>query len=162
MSYYLQKCLNLYVSQTRKLSRYLLLTVNVSSWGLVSTLTSIISLQDPLQYLKSLFRVHSCRFLSYSKNRKISQNDHSLSLLVIFVSRCHLLSLVVIRCHSLSFVVTRCHPLSLFVPLVVTRLHSLSLDVSLVCLFINDHINTLMRSSFYKNVVSEGSKLQSF
>ena len=123
MSYYLQKCLNLYVSQTRKLSRYLLLTVNVSSWGLVSTLTSIISLQDPLQYLKSLFRVHSCRFLSYSKNRKISQNDHSLSLVVIF------LSAVVIYCHSLSFVVTRCHSLSL----VVIRCHSLYHLLSLVC-----------------------------
>ena len=70
MSYYFRKCLKLYVSQTRKLSRYLLLTVNVSSKGLVSILTSIVFLQDPLQYLKSLFRVHSGRFLYYSKKKE--------------------------------------------------------------------------------------------
>ena len=45
--------------------------------------------------LQSLFRVHSDRFLSDLKKRKISQNDHSLSF-------------VVTRCHSLSFVVSRC------------------------------------------------------
>ena len=45
--------------------------------------------------LQSLFRVHSGRFLSDLKKRKISQNDHSLSF-------------VVTRCHSLSFVVSRC------------------------------------------------------
>ena len=153
MPYYLRKCLKLYVSQTRKLSRNLLLTVNVSSQGLVSILNSIVPLQDPLQCLKSLFRVHSGRFLSYPKKRKISQNDHLLSLVVIrchslsfVVTRCHSFSLIVSRCttcchwlyHSLSFVVTRFHSLSIVVPLVVTRFHSLLLDVSLVCLFIND------------------------
>ena len=137
MSYYLQKCLNLYVSQTRKLSRYLLLTINVSSWGLVSTLTSIISLQDPLQYLKSLFRVHSCRFLSYSKNRKISQNDHSLSLVVIF---CQPLSFIVTRCHSLSLAVIRCHSLSSVVTLCTTCCHSFALVVTWC----------ITRLSFYK------------
>ena len=100
ISYYPRKCLKLYVSQTRKVCRYLPLMVNVSSQEFVSILTSIVSLQDPLQYLKNLFRVHSGSFLSYSKKRKISQNDHSLSL-------------VVICCHSLSFAVTRCHSLSL-------------------------------------------------
>ena len=69
ISYYLLKCLNLYVSQTRKPSRYLLLTVNVSSKGFVSTLTSIVSLQDSLQCLKILFRVHIGRLLSYSKKK---------------------------------------------------------------------------------------------
>ena len=49
--------------------------------------------------------MHSGRFLSYSRKKKISQNDYSLSL-------------VVIRCHSLSFVVNRCHSLSLVAPLV--------------------------------------------
>ena len=50
-------------------------------------------------------------FLSYSKKKEISQNDHWLSFVV---TRCHFLSLVVCRfitrCHSLSlsFVVTRC------------------------------------------------------
>ena len=84
---------------------------------------------------------------------------HSLSLVVPLVvtcctTRCHSLSFVVphvvIRCHllyhSLSFVVTCCHSLSLAVPHVVTRcttrFHSLSLDIPLVCLFINDRINT--------------------
>ena len=74
----------------------------------------MVCLQDPPQCLKSLFRVHSSRFLSYSRKRKISQNDH-------------LLSLVVIRCHSLSFVITGClslyHSLSIVVPLVVIRCH---------------------------------------
>ena len=66
--------------------------------------------------------MHSGRFLSYSKKKKISQNDHSLSLIVI---RCHSLSLAVSRCitlchwlhQSLSFFVTRC----------TIRCHSLSL-----------------------------------
>ena len=56
--------------------------------------------------------MHSGRFLSYSRKKKIIQNDYSLP---------H----VVIRCHSLSFVVSRClslhHSLSLVIPLVVTR-----------------------------------------
>ena len=125
----------------------MLVTVNVSSQGLISILTSIVSLQDPLQCLIRLFRVHIGKFLSYSKKGKISQNDHSLSLVVICclsllfkVTYCHSLSLVAILatpcltrfhsvCHLLSFVVTRCHSLY----------HSLSLDVSLVCLFINNH-----------------------
>ena len=97
----------------KKLSRFMLLTTNVSSYGLVSILTSIISPQDPLQCLKNLFMMHSGRFLSYSKKRKISQNDHSLSLAVIC---CHSLSLIVplvvirctTRCNSLLFVITRC------------------------------------------------------
>ena len=81
----------------------MLLMVNVSYQEHASILTSTVSLQDPLQCLKGLFRVYSGRFLSYSK--KISQNEHSLSLVVIS------LSLVVIRCpslyHRLSLVVTR-------------------------------------------------------
>ena len=133
VSYYFRKFLKLFVSQTRKLSRFLLLTVNISPQGLVFTLNSIVSLQDPPQCLRSLFSVHSDRVLSHQRKRKISQNDHSLSLVVI---RCHSLSLVVppdvtrctTRCHPLSFVVICCHSLY----------HLLSLDVSLFCLFIND------------------------
>ena len=132
MSYYLRKCLKLYVSQTRKLSRYLLLTVNVYCYGLVSILTSVVSLEDPLQCLKSLSRVHSGRLFSYSKKRKITQNHHSLSLVIIC---CHSLSFDVIRCHSLSLIVplvvtrctTRCHSLSFVVTRCTTRCHSLSL-----------------------------------
>ena len=52
---------------------------------------------------------------------------HSLSLMVIFVTRYHSLSLVVIHCHSLSPAVIYCHSLyhslSLVVPLVVIRCH---------------------------------------
>ena len=108
-------------------------------------------IQDPVHCLKGLFRVHSGRFLSYLKKRKISQNNHSLSFVV---TCCHLLSFVVIRCRSLSLIVICCHSLSLVVPLIVFRCHSLSfivtrcntychwlsLDVSLVCLFINDFL----------------------
>ena len=75
--------------------------------------------------------MRSGRFLSYSKKKKkISQNDHSFSLVVI---RCHFLSLVVSRFTTrrttccLSLVVIRWH-----------SYHSLSLNVSLVCLFMND------------------------
>ena len=89
---------------------------------LASTLNLIVFLQDPPQYLNSLFRVHSGRFLSNTRKRKISQNDHSLSLVVtrrslsFVVILCHLLSLVALlvvtccttRCHSLSLVVARC------------------------------------------------------
>ena len=56
-----------------------------------------------------LFRVLSCRFLSYSKKRKISRNKHWFSL---FVTRCQSLY------HSLWFAVTRWHSLSLAMPLV--------------------------------------------
>ena len=55
----------------------------------------------------------SGRSLFYSEKRKISWNDHSLSLVVI---RCHLVY------HSLSFVVTRCYSLSLVVTRCITRL----------------------------------------
>ena len=139
MSYYLRKCLKMQLSPTRKLSRCLLLTVNVSSQGLVSILTSIVFLQDLLQCLKSLFRVHSGRFLSYSKKRKISQNNHSLSLVII---RCHSLSFVVTR-HLLSFVVIRCHSL----PLVVTHLsfYKRSCVICGNCLsLIKSHLNNQM------------------
>ena len=144
MSYYLRKCLKMQLSPTRKLSRCLLLTVNVSSQGLVSILTSIVFLQDLLQCLKSLFRVHSGRFLSYSKKRKISQNNHSLSLVII---RCHSLSFVVTRCHSLSFVVIRCHSLYHSLPLVVTHLafYKRSCVICGNCLsLIKSHLNNQM------------------
>ena len=86
--------------------------------------------------------MHSGRFLFYSRKRKISQNDHSLSFVV---TCCYWVSFVFTRClrrHLLSFVVThcatRCHSLSIFVTHCASRCDLLSLDVSLVCLFIND------------------------
>ena len=56
---------------------------------------------------KILFNFHrvSLGCLSYSKKRKINQNNHSLSLVVIC---CHSLSLVFTRFHSSSLVVSRC------------------------------------------------------
>ena len=141
MSYYLRKCLKLYVSQTRQLSRYLILTVNVSSQGLVSVLTSIVSLQDPLQYQRvSLGCIVVGSSLSRKKGRLAKMTTLLCHSLLFLVTCCHSISLGVSRCitrcqqlyHSLSFVVTCC----------TTRCHSLllalSLDVSLACLFIND------------------------
>ena len=155
MPYYLQKYLKLYVSQTRRLSQYLFLTVNVSSQALVFILTSIAFLQDPLQCLRSLFRVYRGRFLYYFKKEKLATRCHLLSFVVTCCHRCHSLSLIVIHCHSLSLVVplvvTRCitslsfykqsafhYSLSFVVTHCTTCCHSLSVIVSLVCLFIND------------------------
>ena len=131
------------------MSRYLLLTVNVSCQGLSSILTSIVSLQDLLQCLKNLSRVHSDRFLSYTRKREISQNDQLLSFVV---TCCHSLSFAVTRCHSLLFVVYRCHSLSLIlvVPLVVIRCHSFHHSCHLLSLVvtgcINDHLKEVTQT----------------
>ena len=102
--------------------QFLLLTVNISSWVLVSALNSI----GLLQRSSSRFKEFSlgCLVVGSSliwKKEKLAE----------MVTRCHSLSFVVTRCttrcHSLSFVVTRC----------TTRCHSLSLDVPLFC-YIND------------------------
>ena len=123
MPYYLRKYLKLHVSQTRKLSRYLLLTVNDSSQGFVFILTSIVSLQGHLQCLKSLQGAQWQVPLLFEKKGKLAKMTiccHSLSFFVTYcrhflllvVTRCYSLSLVVIRCHSLSLVVICCHSLS--------------------------------------------------
>ena len=127
------------------LLQFLLLTVNISFWVLVSALNSI----GLLQRSSSRFKEFSlgCLVVGSSliwKKEKLAEmvtRCHSLSFVVpLVVTRCHSLSLVVplvvIRCHSLSFVVTRC----------TTRCHSLSLDVPLVCLLIND----LTTATIYK------------
>ena len=137
VSHCVLKILKLYVSQTKNLSQFLLFMVNISSYGLAYTLNSIVPLHDPPQYLKRVFRVHSDKFPSYSKKRKISHNYHSLSLIV---TRCDLLLLVFIRYHQLSFVVrlvvtcctTSSHSLLLAVIYCHSLFHSLSLVVSLV------------------------------
>ena len=129
--YYLHNFLRLYGLQTRKLSQFLLITVNIFSQALVSALNSIVLLQGPNQGLRVLFKVLSGRFLFYQKQRKISQNDHSLSLVVIL---CHMLyhslflvvPVIAIPCHSLPFVVTSC----------ATRCHSLWHSLSLVALLV--------------------------
>ena len=65
MSYYLHKFFKLYVSQTKKLSQFLLLTVNISSERPVSALNSVGIGQGSHQGLRVLFKVLSGRFLSY-------------------------------------------------------------------------------------------------
>ena len=84
------------------LLQFLLLTVNISSQGLVSALNSINLLQRSSS--KSSPQVAQWQATLLFEKRKISRNSHSLSFVV---TRCHSLSLVVICC------TTRCHPLSL-------------------------------------------------
>ena len=120
------------------LLQFVLLTVDIFSWVLVSALNST----GILQRSSSRFKEFSVgclvvgSSLIWKKKREISRNGHSLSFFVpLIVIRCHSLSLFVICCHSLyhslSFVVTRC----------TTCCYSLSLYVTLVCLFINNQVN---------------------
>ena len=97
------------------LLQFLLLTVNISFWVLVSALNSIGLLQRSSSRFKKFslecFAVDSS--FIWKKKRKISWNGHSLTLAVTCgTTRCHSLSLFVIRCttrcHSLSLVATRC------------------------------------------------------
>ena len=144
MSYYLRECLKLYVSQIRKLSQYLLLTVNVNSQRLASILTSKVSLQDSLQCLRSTLLGTQWQYFYLKKGKLVKINTP--------VTLCHLLSLVVIRCttrchslyHSLSLVeplvVIRCHLFSSVVTRCTTRCHSLSPVVT----------GCITRLSFYK------------
>ena len=93
------------------LLQFLLLTVNISFWVLVSALNSI----GLLQRSSSRFKEFSLGCLvvgsSLTWKKKIPE----------MVTRCHSLSLVVIPYHSLSLFVICCHSLSLVVLLVVTR-----------------------------------------
>ena len=94
------------------LLQFLLLTVNISSWVLVSAITSIGLLQRSSSRFKefSLGCLVVGSFLIWKK-RKISRNGHSLSFVV---------PLVDILYHSLSLFVASCHSLPFVVPLVVT------------------------------------------
>ena len=123
VSYYLHKVLKFYVSQTKKLSQFFLLTVNISPQGLASALNSV----GPLQGLKGSLQSEWLSSFTYLKK---SRNNGSLSFVV---TQCHSLSLDVIRCttgchslyHSLSFVATRCHTLYHSLSLVVTYYQSM-------------------------------------
>ena len=115
----------------------LLLTVNISSWVLVSARNSI----DLLQRSSSRFKEVSLRCLVVGSSLiwKKKKNKPKWSLVVICChSLYHSLSFLVTRCHSLSFVFTRCTTCCNSLSFVVIRCHSLSLAVPLVCLFIND------------------------
>ena len=117
------------------LLQFLLFTVNISSWVLVSAFNSIGLLQRSCSRFKEFSL--GCLVVGSSliwKKRKISRNGHLLSFAVTCcTTQCHSLSLVVTLCHSLSLVVTRCttrcatrcHSLSLVIPFVVTRCHSM-------------------------------------
>ena len=109
-----------------------------------SVFNSICSLnRSPQDLWPSFYRVLSDRFLSYSKERKFSRSDHSLSFVVTRCStRCHSLY------HSLTLnvirFITRCHSLSLVVSLFVICCYSLWLVIPLVVTW------CITRLSFYK------------
>ena len=92
-----------------QLLQFLLLTVNISSWVLVSALNSIGLLQSSSRFKEfSLGCLVAGSSLIWKKKGKLAEmvtRCHSSSLVVTLY---HLLSLIIIRCHSLPFVVTRC------------------------------------------------------
>ena len=114
------------------LLQFLILTVNISSWVLVSALNSI----GLLQRSSSRFKEFSLRCLVAGSLAEMVTLCYSLSLVVpLVVIPCLSLSFFVIRCHSLSFVVTRCtkivyHSLSFVVVGCLSLYHSLSLVVT--------------------------------
>ena len=132
VSYCLHKFLKLYGSQTKKLSQFLLLTVDISSWGLVCTLNSSSSRSSSKFKEFTLGCLVVISSLIRQKRKLIKMTTRSHSLLFAVLTDFHSLY------HSLSFIVTRCHSLSLVVPLFAAHCHSLSLDVLPVCLFVND------------------------
>ena len=117
------------------LLQFLLLTVNISSWVLVSALNSIGLLQRSSLRFKEFslgcLVVGSSPMWKKEKLAEMVTCCHSLSLVVY-----HSLSFVVTLCHSMSLIVIRCHSfyhsLPLVVPLVFYRYHSLWLVISLV------------------------------
>ena len=102
------------------LLQFLLLTVNISSYGLVSAHNSI-----------GLLQSSSLRF-----------KEFSLGCLVVGSS-------LIWKKEKLVETATRCHSLSFVLSLFVTRCHSLSLVVPLVCLFVNDPLQTRMTILFF-------------
>ena len=129
------------------LLQFLLLTVNISSWVLVSALNSIGLLQRSSLRFKEFslgcLVVGSSPMWKKEKLAEMVTRCHSLSLVVyhslsFVVTLCHSMSLVVIRCHSLY------HSLPLVVPLVFYRYHSLWLVIALVV------TRCTTRLSFYK------------
>ena len=119
------------------LLQFLLLTVNISSWVLVSALNSIGLLQSSSRFKEFSLGCLVAGSSLIWKKRKISRDGYSLSFLIT-------------RCHSLSFVITRCHSLSLAVLIVVTscttHYHSLLLVVPLVVTQRTTHLSFYKRS----------------
>ena len=120
------------------LLQFLLLTVNISSWVLVSALNSI-----------GLLQRSSSRF-----------KEFSLGCLVVgssLIRKKEKLAEMVTRCHSLSFVVPlvlrRCHSLPLVVLLVVTRCTTYSHLLSLVVIRCTTRLSFYKRSAFIAFIV---------
>ena len=113
----------------QRLLQLLFLTVNISSWVLVSAFNSV----GLLQRSSSRFKKFSLRCLVVGSSliwkkkniNKIKKNYPKWSLVPVAVIPCHSLSLFVIRCHLLSFVVplvlTRCTTRCLSLPFVASR-----------------------------------------
>ena len=122
VSYCLHKFLKLYGSQTKKLSQFLLLTVDISSWALVCTLNSSSSRSSSKfkEFTLGCLVVISSRIRQKRKLIKMTTRSHSL-LFAVTHSFSLVIPLVVIHCYSLSFVVTRCTTLCRSLSLVVTR-----------------------------------------
>ena len=129
------------------LLHFLLLTVNISYWGLVSALNSI----GLLQRCSSSFKEFSLGCLVVGSSLIWKKEK-----LVEMVTLCHSSSLVVPLCHSLLFVVTSCttHSHSLYHSLsfAVIRCHSLSLVISLVVTRCTTSLFFYKRS--HKNVIT--------
>ena len=122
VSYCLHKFLKLYGSQTKKLSQFLLLTVDISSWALVCTLNSSSSRSSSKfkEFTLGCLVVISSLIRQKRKLIKMTTRSHSL-LFKVTHSFSLVIPLVVIHCHSLSFAVTRCTTLCRSLSLVVTR-----------------------------------------
>ena len=97
------------------LLQFLLLTVNISSWVLVSALNSI----GLLQRSSSTFKEFSLGCLVVGSSLIWEKEK-----LVKMVTPCHSLPFVVTRC------TIRCHSLSLVAPLIATRCHSMYTHLS--------------------------------
>ena len=117
-SYHIQKILKLYVSKARKLSQFLILTVNIPSQKLAFVLNpffnkwvnSIVPIQGPHQGLKSSLQGAKWQVpLLFERKKNYLKRP-------LVVTHCQPLLLIDIRCttlrhsfyHLLLFAVTRC------------------------------------------------------
>ena len=116
----------------KKLSQFLLLTVDISHQGLYSALNSIVPIQGPPQVLKTSPQGTQWQVSLLFDKKKKTENT----------TCCHSASFVVTRCYSLPFVAaccpTHCHSLYHSLSFVVTCSHSLSLFVT-QCMYKNPY-----------------------
>ena len=118
--YYQKKQKN---KKQKKLSQFLLLTVNISHQGRFSVLNSIVAIQGPPQVLKSSLQGTQWQVSLLFDKKKKTENTTCCHSTSFVVTHCYWLPFVADCCpthrhslyHSLSFVVTCSHLLSLFV-----------------------------------------------